>query len=209
MQTSIHGIEHVQRRTNMTLKDMHAILGRGIFISLGTNPARESEFLLFYSPPDRECKIAVVSLDRKTLISIWDWNYKLPQGIDRVTRARRRRAKDLVRQDILKRASQAARTESYDCELRVDIRAGKMIHYVYGGVLGEIPPETIRSQSALVRFGDQLTSIMRDAEHKQKSTEGREPVYYFTIRRRDTGKEVRRWSYKHSSLQKLLATGAG
>ncbi len=82
MELTIHGADRVFDRTRMMLDDVLEMLRQNGAVSLGST--RENEFLLFYSPTDRTYKIAVTSIGKKHLISVWEKDFRLPYGITRV-----------------------------------------------------------------------------------------------------------------------------
>ncbi len=79
MKLSVHGYKRIRGRTKLLAKDVLSILSGGAAIELGS--AKDCEFLLFYSPPDKHTKIAVVAKNRSILVSVWESTFLLPEGI--------------------------------------------------------------------------------------------------------------------------------
>lgn len=102
MRISTRGRKHIRDRVTMPPEDVASIISGGAVVSLGKNGA--SEFLLFHSPPDASAKIAVVSPDRKVLISVWDDNsedFVPPPSLQPVTPALKEEAKRLLREFLI------------------------------------------------------------------------------------------------------------
>ena len=84
MEISKHGHLRAMDRTRMLPEDVLSVVKSGMVVPLGF--VNGCEFLLFYSPFDRDGKIAVVSEERTLLISVWEPFFTLPAGIIRPTR---------------------------------------------------------------------------------------------------------------------------
>ncbi|MBI2030978.1 hypothetical protein HYT05_05125 [Candidatus Kaiserbacteria bacterium] len=93
MDLTIHSVERIQDRTSMRVRDVLALVSQNAFVRLGSDNGYE--YLLFYSRPDGDVKVAVVDKDRKRLISVWEKHFNLPRGVARVTPGRIRRAREL------------------------------------------------------------------------------------------------------------------
>lgn len=91
MELTIHGGVRIQGRTKMLAKDVLSVVASGAVVELGA--AHGFEYLLFYSPPDRGCKVAVVSEGRTHLVSIWEVDFNLPQGVKPATQKRKKKAR--------------------------------------------------------------------------------------------------------------------
>ena len=98
MELSNHGRERIYGRTKMLPEDVLSIVSGEAAVDLGSVERRR--YFLFYSPPDRDTKVAIVSEDRTRIISIWEKDYNFPVGIRRVTQWHEKRARILL-QDFL------------------------------------------------------------------------------------------------------------
>lgn len=94
MYLTIHGVERLQERTQMTVKEVLELV-KECSINLGSSERGNKEYLLFYSPIDRQCKVAVVSESDDALVSVLNDHYHLPEGVQRVTTPRREKARQL------------------------------------------------------------------------------------------------------------------
>ncbi len=82
MKLTVHAQIRSDERTKMFLEDIVALIREEAYVSLGIS--RGYSYLLFYSLPDRECKIAVVGSVNPTLVSVWNKHYRLPREVTRV-----------------------------------------------------------------------------------------------------------------------------
>lgn len=103
MELTKHGKDRIQGRTKLLDKDVLSIISEGAVVELGI--ADEKEFLLFYSPFDERCKIAIVSKGRRHLISIWGTNFHLPEGIRKPTKSLNKSALTKYRNFAFKKAT--------------------------------------------------------------------------------------------------------
>jgi len=106
MQLTGHGLQHIQDRTALLAKDVLSIISGGAVVNLGSTQGYE--YLLFYSPSDKACKIAVMSEGRTHLVSVWNADFALSRGIRRVTRQREAQARKKLRTFIFHRATGGA-----------------------------------------------------------------------------------------------------
>lgn len=72
-------------------KDVKMVLQAGASIVVGRNG--KAAFELFYSPADSSCYVAVLSLDRNTLITVLPVSYQMPRGVRPITSKLLRQAK--------------------------------------------------------------------------------------------------------------------
>jgi hypothetical protein len=79
MHITKHGSDHIRDRTRLEPWEVARLIKKEVFVSLGV--LANSEYLLFYSPADHKCKIAVVTEDRSSLMSVWEIGFELPLGI--------------------------------------------------------------------------------------------------------------------------------
>lgn len=101
MKLTWHGTKRVYDRTKMHLNDVLSIISAGAAVDLGL--VGGERYFLFYSPPNKSTKIAVVSADRMRLISIWESDYTLPSGIKRITWEMKREARILLQKFLFAR----------------------------------------------------------------------------------------------------------
>lgn len=126
MELSNHGVERIQERTKMVQKDVLDVVNGGAAIELGT--IAQGAFLLFYSPYDRNTKIAVVSQDRKVLVSIWENYFKLPEGIKRPSGKDHRKARIKLQDFLYQRMfPSSVKRSNADYEVHIEIRSGKTV----------------------------------------------------------------------------------
>lgn len=95
MRASVHGRKRVQERTKMHIEDVLLLLEAGATINLGVH--RNGTYLLFWSNPDEESKIAIVDKSQGMLITIIENAYAVPNTITPFTRELEQRARDLWR----------------------------------------------------------------------------------------------------------------
>lgn len=101
MELTAHAIRRIYDRTKLFTKDALSIVTDGAVVNLGSH--KGCGFLLFYSPPDNVCKIAVVSEDRRYLVSIWEKSFKLPAVLPKITPKLEREAKRLFQEFIFEK----------------------------------------------------------------------------------------------------------
>ena len=94
MELSNHGLERIYDRTKLHPDDVLSIVSAEAAVDLGV--ADGQRYFLFYSQPNKSTKIALVSEDRRRLISIWEKDYNLPTGVKKVTWQRERDAQTLL-----------------------------------------------------------------------------------------------------------------
>ena len=85
-----HAVERLALRTKMAVEDLQMILAADAYVYLGSRGRRS--FLLFYSPRDRKCKVAVIDQGWK-VVTILPRGARLPEGVDSITQARQQKAK--------------------------------------------------------------------------------------------------------------------
>ncbi len=81
-----HALLRIRQRSRLSADQIVSLIEHGAFVSLGTS--EQYEYLLFYSPLDRRTKIAIVSANRTTLVSIWENDFVRPASISKITKAR-------------------------------------------------------------------------------------------------------------------------
>ena len=86
MRITKHGRTRVYGRTMMTPEEVLFLISNEFTVRLRTDRDNAGpQYHLFYSPPDADTRIAVVSGDGTTLITIWEKDYVLPRGVELVT----------------------------------------------------------------------------------------------------------------------------
>lgn len=173
MELTIHGKLRIQGRTHLVAKDVISIIEAGAFVNLGSDA--KGNFLLFFSPFDHQCKIAIVAKKENALVSIWEKNYVLPVGIKRVTFAREKVAEGKVRAylfDRLRKNSTAPQEVTIQVEVWVN---GKVAHRQLIGVLpkNEAMPDT--RWPLLIPL---MRSILSVVEGMLATVTGKKEVYY-------------------------------
>src|SRR3989344_2550217 len=118
MELTIHGVERIQGRTKMQVRDVMELISSGAVVSLGSDNAYE--YLLFYSRPNKSARIAVVALGRKRLISVGQKDYRLPDGIRCVDAQLVQRAHD-VSSSFYSRKEKARFRAAQKSRLRVSL----------------------------------------------------------------------------------------
>lgn len=101
MEMTVHGLVRLNERTKMREEDIVTLIVANVVISLGFYEMYE--YLLFYSPNDRSCKIAIVSEDRSTLITVYGAEYRIPKNLKRPTRQLLEQAKFIFTDFLFKR----------------------------------------------------------------------------------------------------------
>ncbi|MEJ0054153.1 MAG: hypothetical protein WDN10_05555 [bacterium] len=106
MKLTRHARECIEGRTAMLPQDVLTLIESDAAVKLGSQG--EYEYLLFYSPFDRQAKIAIVTKEQTHLISIWEKDYHLPDGIRPPTHGQVRKAKAAYLTFIFKRTAKYA-----------------------------------------------------------------------------------------------------
>jgi hypothetical protein len=88
-----HARERINDRTSLKPRFVLELIKEGATVSLGKT--EKYEYLVFYSPFDGYCKIAVVSVDAQTIVTVWEKYYHLPKPIKRPTKSMLRKARRL------------------------------------------------------------------------------------------------------------------
>lgn len=99
MDATYHGTERIFGRTRMRHEDVLLIIASRAAVELGS--WNGYTYYLFYSPPNKDCKIAVTSDNHALLITVWEKSYCLPNGVTRVERALEQKARALLSTFIL------------------------------------------------------------------------------------------------------------
>ncbi|MEN9551726.1 MAG: hypothetical protein RI935_103 [Candidatus Parcubacteria bacterium] len=100
IQQTIHGHQRLLERTKARDEDILDILNNNAAVLLGE--IEEIKFFLFYSPNDKDYKVALVSNVSKNLVTILETNHKLPFFIKQRIHRDKKEAKNKLQQFILK-----------------------------------------------------------------------------------------------------------
>ncbi len=102
MDVTIHALERIIERTRMTPKDVLEVIRAGAGMSLGVVDKRE--FFLFWSPFDKDHKIAVLDKDNKTLITVLETHFRLPTKMKKISLGMKLQARNEFRKFMKQRA---------------------------------------------------------------------------------------------------------
>lgn len=123
---------------------MNDIVSHAAVVELGLG--RACRLSLFYSPPDKATKIAVISPDQSSLLSIWNNNFVLPRGVAPVTPEAEVAARDILQRFL--RSRFGGSDSSPYLAVTIDVRIGDKVLSVRDG--GDIRAEDARTQSSLL-----------------------------------------------------------
>ncbi len=205
MELNWHGFKRVRGRTRMLTEDVVAIILAEAVVELGRDS--RGEFLLFYSPRDKSTKIAVVSIGRGVLLSIWESSFQLPQGVSKVTAKLEKEARGKLRNFLIERAKKKlipgevkeSKPALYDLEISVCV--GDIV--VYRRDCGQVEKNKIKTLEEILAFLRPVTGqILSVVEDNLFSIGG--PVTY-DIRFKTHGAEFFRPMYhlKHETLLRM------
>lgn len=107
MELSYHGFERIYGRTKMLPEDVLSVISSEAAVDLGSVERRR--YFLFYSPPDKDTKVAIVSEDRTRLITIWEKDYNFPVGVKRVTQKMEKEAHKFLQNFLFARIKAGSR----------------------------------------------------------------------------------------------------
>ncbi|MBL8158741.1 hypothetical protein JNK62_04375 [bacterium] len=131
-----HARERILLRTELKPENVLQLINDSAAISLGKGEI--FEYLLFFSPFDLCCKIAVVSHDWGNIVSVWDEDFDLPEGILVPTERDRYKAKKLYQAFTFRRIGERQQTAEglpyYSATIDVVVEAKT----VYSHAAGEI-----------------------------------------------------------------------
>lgn len=198
MEISKHGHLRVINRTRMCVDDVLSLVKSGMVVSLGFNDGYE--FLLFYSPFDNGGKIAVVSAERTLLISVWETDYCLPDGVVIPTRDMIKDARTLLNSFLFSKLG--GNTKIFDLNEILSVKVQV--------ILGEEILQEFNLSSVTRRKSKDLKCIIDSSTEELKrivlANEDsdiplRELTYYMLIFNPDTPNSIERThSIKHSTL---------
>ncbi len=202
MEPTVHGAERVIGRTKMLMKDVLSIISNRAAVQLESNDGKC--YFLFYSPPDMQMRVAVVSSDGQRLISILRGDFLLPAGVQAITPKLGREARALLRNFLFARAKATARKEaSRKLGVKIEVCAGSEVIYTHdGGQITIQEAETLGSISKALTM--HLSRIVRLVEANKEMVNCR---IKYVIRLFNPGAVQplkTRFALKHDLLMKQL-----
>ncbi|HEY0010484.1 MAG TPA: hypothetical protein VGB97_01050 [Candidatus Paceibacterota bacterium] len=184
MYLTIHGVERIQGRTQMLIKDVLSLIENKKVVELGTDG--RFDYLLFYSAPDRSCKIAVVTKDRVKLVSVWHRYFRFPIGIC-LTKEKEAEARILAVSRTLRAEIHVYKDGSEEFVLKAGtINVQRGLHEI----------------TALAAVASQMQALVDVVEENRSRIKGRVKyrIYMFD------GDNVRfNYEFRHSTAVRLLA----
>lgn len=144
MKVRAHAVQRILERSKLPPRHVNDIVSHAAFVDLGLG--RACRLALFYSPPDKGTKIAVISPDGASLLSLWNNNFVLPRGVTRVTPELEEEARAILHKFLQARFSQNGGLEQL--AVTIDIRIEERVVSVRDG--GDIRTEDARTQSSLL-----------------------------------------------------------
>ncbi len=204
MYTTHHGVERVLGRTNMVVEDVLKLIDAGAFVPLGAY--KKQEYLLFYSPFDRKCKIALVAGRREFLVSVWEANYFLPDGIIRPGRKLKKLARTLLEDYILSRSKVGTVSPEVVGQTFVpQLYDAKILVYQNSKLEFAQPcPEKVEAYEDHMRYVDRLRAefeAITDLVERHRTG----MVHYLVLLVCPDGTERRSYRLKHSTVLRCLS----
>lgn len=133
MEMKSHSLLRIQQRTNLVPADVRAIIEADAVISLGSNDGRE--YLLFYSPPDEACRVAICTRDRKVLVSIWETRFTFPPPIKPPTNEQEQEAKKRITGELQRKLWRYTyEPDSVRTEVEIWVK-GERVHQQFVGTI--------------------------------------------------------------------------
>jgi len=169
MELTRHGVWRIRGRTKMRVKDVLSIVAGGAAVRLESGSG--NRYFLFYSPPDKQAKIAITSPNGMHLISIWASDFHLPAGVQAVTPRLERQARTLLEQFLFARAKGAVqRIEPRKLEVKIEVRVEHQVVYTHNA--GQITVQEAETLGSISRaLTTHLSQIARLIEaHKEMAT---------------------------------------
>lgn len=207
MELTIHGLERIYGRTKMLPEDVLSIVSSGAAVPLGSD--EEYAFHLFYSPPDRQVKIAVISKSGSHLVSVWKASYLLPAGVSRVTPRHEKAARSAMSDFLFKKLRETARQGTpTHLAARIEVRVGRKVEFVRD--CGEIPISIASDyQTVVTGLYPQLAEIARLIEEHKHLVNGKQVGYTILFSRPGVPKPVlRSFTVSHAKFVSRLLQAA-
>lgn len=198
METTMHGTDRILGRTKMVVKDVLGLIKNGAVVSLGFH--KGYEFLLFYSPFDGVCKIAVVSKGREALISVWNIEYRLPKSLAKPTFKRQLRARALQQEYSYAKLSVPFKPKEL-FDVKIEVYASGRLEYVH------TCPSPIERRPLQTDYIRQLRTVLMPITSVVKEFRKRRNVtvhYEFHLINRESEQVVQKALFSHKTIQYYL-----
>lgn len=147
MRITTHGRERILGRTKMPEEDLIRLLNSRVTVQL--SETEDTDFLLFWSPFDRSCKIALMARDR-TLISVWETYFVLPEGVRKPTAKDRRTARKLFEASLRKQKERKQPVKRPFTHVTIDIHVTRNKRVLFSHAAGTFEFEQVRDSSNLI-----------------------------------------------------------
>ncbi len=177
MELTQHGSERIRRRTGMTERDVVELAKARIGVELGQD--KQFKYLLFFSPPDQDCKIAVTKLSHdgtELLLSVWDKYYRLPSSVKRPTLKNERQARRLLHRFVAERAfkNSAPQKRQKPINVRVQILVYDAGRTAFTHEVGLVERHLVKDhERALASQHDTLVHIARIIKENPDAVKGK------------------------------------
>lgn len=202
MELTVHANERILGRTKMLTQDVLSLIIGGAVVKLGSS--HRYEYLLFYSPPDRRTKVAIVTRERTALISVWETDYPLPKNIGRVTHRLEKLAERRVREFLFWRIKENGFAQKPAEHLvRIRVIEGKRCVYEYDA--GMFLSLRFASRKAVIEAASPALKRIHSIVEENKSLTDKKVTYDVCVIDPETQKVVRMCTVRDTaSLQVLL-----
>lgn len=185
MKLTKHAQERIGHRTTLKSEDVLAMITAKACVLLGRND--KVSYLLFYSPFDMLCKIAVVTRDGAKIVSVWDSDFLLPTGIPRPGKRARRQARALYDAYAQERKAESLPDMEpvprvipdgpyFSAKIEVRVNRGTIYTHEIGTLTHA---EGITRATCLEKIRPEIMRIAREVEGYKEKLEG--PVRYHVI----------------------------
>jgi hypothetical protein len=187
MQITVHAAQRIQGRTKLQIKEVLSRLNSGMGVEIECPGSYK--FLLFYSPRDCCTKLAVVSKNSQTLVSIWESDYLLPRG-RKVTNSDRAKAYSLAKPGML----------------NVTIQVCYKDEVVYTVSAGEVPIGVAYFlDTTIAHVAEQLRSLVATVDEQVKEIK-KGTLYNFRFSNAETGETLAfRQCISHKRVHSFLS----
>ena len=184
----------------MSVQDVLFLLSSDAVVTLGENA--EFAYLLFYSRPDNCCKIAVTTVDRSELVSIWEKDFSIPSGMLKATSPR---CKIAIQKSVALQFQFVTRTQlepEENVDTQIEVRVGRKL--VYRTDLKAVPRyDAGEVQPLFSALRPQLEEILKIVESNRGQT-GERILYSLFCLEQQSRKVFRRFDLRHETMMKYL-----
>ncbi len=187
-----HGNGRIFDRTLLKPKDVLYILEAKAFVPIGIDKKNDNELVLFYSPFDNNCKIAVLSPDNSALVSVLKAGYLLPEGIEIVTRALKMQAKQKYREWLFGKMKETSQANQVNVTLLVR-KSSKIIDM---HECGTVPALFSNQIDSAVRY---LAQVLQAITATTAALYGHNTIRY-ELQMETADGEVRKHHFRHPTL---------